>query len=169
MKYLTGIFFLYFFLSNVPTYSQEITFGDLIPDQYLPSGINPGESLECNRYFLLADSINKKVFQHRHFNPIPEYRCGNDNVSFTSSSVIEAVKEIPSGSILARMILDRSGRPVCCKVYVKDGVAPGKEVEQALGKLVFMPVYKKGEPAPVECRFIYDFQKPRLVGKKVND
>ena len=150
-----------------PAYSQHPTFGEMISDIFLPANINPKTPLDCALYFHIADSINERVFQLTGVNPIPNYRCGNDSLTYISSSFDKAVRDMPSGSILARLILDRSGRPVCCKAYVKDGVNPGKEVERAISKLMLTPGYRKGEPIPTECRFIYDFQTAKLHGRKI--
>ncbi|MBL7139083.1 MAG: hypothetical protein ISS17_09945 [Bacteroidales bacterium] len=164
---LTGLLSLVLFTMNL--FPQKTTFGDLIPDIYLPSTINPSELLDCNRYFQLADSINQRVFELTGVNPIPEYHCGNDTLSYLRSSIEETLKEISPGSVLARMIIDRTGSPVCCKVYMKETDSPGKQVEDALSKLTMVPCFRNGEPIPTECRFVYDFFAPRTYGKKIID
>lgn len=148
-------------------FSQKTTFGDLIPDKYLPSSIDPSDLLDCHSYFHLADSINHRVFERTGINPIPEYHCGNDTLSYIRSSINAYLNDLSPGSILARMIIDRNGSPVCCKVYMKGGDSPGKQVEDALSKLVMMPSFRKGEPIPTECRFLYDFLAPKTYGKKI--
>ena len=155
------------FLLTHPGFSQDLTFGDLIPDLYLPSKISPSTPLNCDRYFQLVDSINLRIFKLRGMNPLPEYRCGNDTLSHLAPSLEAAAREIAYGSILVRMIIDRMGRPVCCKVYVKEGGDPGKEVVSAFSRLKFTPVYLKGKAVASECRYIYDFSLPKLSGKKI--
>ncbi len=165
------ILFIFTFVLMIakPAFSQHPTFGEMISDILLPSNINPRTPLDCALYFHLADSINARVFQLTGTNPIPNYRCGNDSSTYISASFDEGVMDIPSGSILARLILDRSGRPICCKVYVKEGVNPGKEVGRAFSKMMLTPGYRNGEAIPTECRFIYDFQAAKLHGRKIID
>ncbi|MFH1297438.1 MAG: hypothetical protein ABIJ04_09225 [Bacteroidota bacterium] len=157
------------FLSGGSLFSQKTTFGDLIPGRYLPSSIHPAQLLDCNRYFQLADSINQSVFELTGINPIPGYHCGNDTLSYLRRSIEETLKEISPGSLLVRMIIDRTGSPLCCKVYMKGGDNPGKQVEDALSKLLMMPSYRNGKPIPTECRFIYDFMAPKTYGKRIID
>ncbi len=144
------------------SFSPSPTFGDLIPDIFLPPTVDRRAPLDCSQYFHLADSINKRVFQITGVNPLPPYRCGNDSLSFSHPTIQDALQDISPGSILFRMIIDRSGRPVCCKVYIKDGPDAGKELEQAFSKLTFMPGYRKGEPIVTECRFLYNLQEAKL-------
>ncbi len=150
-------------------FPQRTTFGDLIPRIYLPSSIDPSDLLDCHQYFQLADSINALGYSATGINPIPEYHCGNDTLSYRSSSIDKYVNELSPGSILARMIIDRSGSPVCCKVYMRGANKPDKEIADALSKLIMMPSYRNGDPIPTECRFLYDFLAPRIYGKKVDD
>ncbi|NQV01230.1 MAG: hypothetical protein HQ542_01170 [Bacteroidia bacterium] len=156
-------------LNNGNLFSQKTTFGDLIPELYLPSSINPSDLLDCSLYFHLADSINQRIYELTGINPVPDYHCGNDTLSYLLSSIEEFLKEVSPGSILARMIIDRTGSPLCCKVYMKGGDNPGKQVEDALSRLVMMPSYRNGEPIPTECRFVYDFLAPKTYGKRVID
>lgn len=164
---LTGLLSLVLFTGSL--FSQKTTFSDLIPDIYLPSTIDPSELLDCNRYFQLADSINHRVFELTGVNPIPEYHCGNDTLSYLRSSIEETLKEISPGTILIRMIIDRTGSPFCCKVYMKGGADPGKHVENALSKLIMMPSFRNGHPISTECRFVYDFIAPKTYGKRIID
>ncbi|MBN1197713.1 MAG: hypothetical protein JXA23_00075 [Bacteroidales bacterium] len=150
-------------------FPQQTTFGDLIPHNYLPSSIHPSDLLNCHKYFRLADSINAHVHELTGINPIPEYHCGNDTLSYSNSSIDNYVNELSPGSILARMIIDRSGSPVCCKVYMRGANKPDKEIADALSKLIMMPSYRNGQAIPTECRFLYDFLAPRTYGKKVID
>ena len=168
IKYVLLIFTLTLIFAK-PGFSQQPTFGEMISDVFLPSSIDAKTPLDCARYFHIADSINARVFQLTGVNPIPGYRCGNDSLTYTKASINEAILEIPSGSILARLIIDRYGQLICCKVYVKEGTNPGKEVERAFSKITLTPGYRNGEPIPTECRFIYDFQKPKLPSKKIID
>ena len=170
MKPHSIIFFCTFILIVCkPAYSQHPTFGEMLSNDFLPANINPKAPLDCARYFHIADSINAREFQLSGVNPIPNYRCGNDSLTYISASFADAVYEIPSGSILARLIIDRMGRPICCKVYVKDGANPGKEVERAFSKMMLTPGYRNGKPIPSECRFVYDFLSPKLHNQKVID
>ncbi|MBE0649180.1 MAG: hypothetical protein IH596_15515 [Bacteroidales bacterium] len=164
---LEGIFLLVVGLGNL--FSQKTTFGDLIPDRFLPSPIKPSDLLDCQRYFQLADSINTLVFGLTGINPIPEYHCGNDTSSYSRSSIDAYMKEVSPGSILARMIIDRNGLPLCCKVYMKGGDSPTKQIADALSKLIMMPSYRNGKPIPTECRFLYDFLAPRTYSRKSSD
>ncbi len=160
-------FTLVFFHGDL--FSQKPTFGDLIPNIYLPSAMDPSDPIDCHRYFQVADSINHHVFALTGINPIPVYHCGNDTLSYNRSSMDAYMNELSPGSILARMIIDRNGSPVCCKVYMKGGDSPGNQIEDALSKLIMMPSYQNGKPVPTECRFLYDFLAPRTYGKKVID
>ena len=168
IRYILLIFTLTLIFSK-PGISQQPTFGEMISDVFLPSSIDPKTPLDCARYFHIADSINERVFQLTGINPIPGYRCGNDSLTYIKASFDEAILEIPSGSILARLIIDRKGQPICCKVYVKEGTNPGKEVERAFSKMMLTPCFRNGKPIPTECRFIYDFQKPKLPSRKIID
>jgi len=150
-------------------FSQKTTFGDLIPEIYLPASISPSDLLDCNRYFQLADSINQRIYPLIGINPIPRFRGGSDTLSFNRASIEDALKEISIGAVLIRMILDRSGSPVCCKVYMKGGDTPGKQIEDAMSKLIMTPSYRNGIAVPTECRFVYDFLAPRTYGKKIID
>lgn len=160
---------LLFMQCPATTCAQKTTFGDLIPDVYLPAAINPDDPLDCSKYFQLADSINLQVFKLTGKNPIPQYHCGNDTLSYLRSSMDTYVQDLSLGAVLARMIIDRTGSPVCCKVYMKGGTTPDKQIADALSRLVMMPSYRNGEPIPTECRFLYDFLAPRTYGKNIID
>jgi len=149
------------------SYAQTTTFGDLIPDFFLPSSVRYDTPLDCELYFRLADSINLRVYNLTGINPIPDYRCGNDTMSFHTATIAESVRELPPGSILARMVIDRLGRPICCKIYSPDGQQAGKVIAEALSRLILTPGYRNGEAIPTECRFVYDFQAPQLHGRKI--
>lgn len=151
------------------SYGQHPTFGDLIPQKYLPHHIRPATPIDCDQYFHLADSINQSHYSLSGTNPVPGYLCGNDTITNNYGSIEEGMKELPRGVILARMIIDRNGIPVCCKVYSKDAGDPGKEVANSLSKLTFTPSYVKGMAIPTECRFVYDFQVPTLHHRKIID
>ena len=161
---LTGLICLVLFNGN--SFSQKTTFGDLIPARFLPSNVNPSDLLECNLYFHLADSINQRAFALTGVNPIPEYHCGNDSLSYLRSSIMEALREISPGTVLARMIIDRTGSPICCKAYMPGVDNAGKQIETALMRLEMIPSYRNGEPIPTECRFVYDFFAPRTYDRK---
>ncbi|MFH1160532.1 MAG: hypothetical protein V1733_06265 [bacterium] len=167
MRYRPALLIACSILVGVSTsFSQSPTFGDLIPDIFLPPTVDRGTPLNCSLYFYLADSINKRIFQITGVNPLPPYRCGNDSLSFSQPTIQDALQEISPGSILFRMIIDRRGRPVCCKVYIKEGPDAGKELEQAFSKLTFMPGYRNGQPIVTECRFLYNLQTAKLSTKK---
>ena len=147
--------------------AQTPTFGDLIPDVFLPPGMDQGDPLNCALYFHLADSINEHIFSITGRNPLPPYRCGNDSLSLTHPSIGDALKEISPGSILLRMIIDRKGRPVCSKVYIKEGPDAAKELEQAFARLTFMPGYRNGHPIATECRFLYNLMDAKFSMRKI--
>lgn len=161
---LVAILSLAIFNGNI--FAQKITFGDLIPGIYLPSSIRPSDHLDCGLYFHLADSINQHVFGLTGMNPVPWYHCGNDSLSYSRGSIDTYVNELSPGSILARMIIDRNGSPVCCKVYMRGSDKPDKQIADALSKLVMLPCYRNGEPIPTECRFLYDFLTSKTYGGK---
>jgi len=150
----------------LPSHSQQPTFGDLIPDLFLPSNVQRSAPLDCSLYFHLADSINRRVFQITGVNPLPSYRCGNDSLSFLRPTIQEVLNDVPPGSIFFRIIIDRRGKPVCNKVYIKDGPDAGKELEQAFSKLTLLPGYRNGEPIVTECRFQYNLQEAKLSMRK---
>ncbi len=164
---MLGILSLAFWSGDL--FSQKTTFGDLIPVNYLPSTINPADLLDCRIYFKIADSINHLGFNKSGINPIPEYHCGNDTLSYNRSSIENYVNEMSPGAILARMIIDRNGLPVCCKVYMRGADKPDKQIADALSKLIMMPSYRNGQPIPTECRFLYDFLAPRTYSRKSSD
>jgi|GEM_PF-931316 len=150
-------------------YSQQITFGDLIPPQYLPATIDPANRLNCETYFRLADSINAEAFGLTGTNPVPAYHCGNDTTSYGSRSIETYVNELSPGTILARMIIDRNGNPVCCKVYMRGVSKPDKELADAFSRMTMMPSFRNGRPIPTECRILYDFLAPKKPGGKTID
>ncbi|MFC2102107.1 hypothetical protein ACFLS7_03850 [Bacteroidota bacterium] len=164
--FLAGFLAMLFSTGNL--FCQKTTFGDLIPEFYLPDSINSSDLLDCNKYFHLADSINARMFPISGINPIPESHCGNDLKSYYNKSIEDYVQGLSPGSILARMIIDRNGSPVCCKVYMR-GSTPGKEIENALSKLIMTPCYRNGRPIPTECRFLYDFLSPRTSVRHTKD
>jgi hypothetical protein len=154
---------------NGDLFSQKTTFGDLIPTHYLPNTINPSDLLDCQIYFTIADSVNHLVYAKSGINPIPEYHCGNDTLSYNRKSIEGYVNEMSPGAILARMIIDRNGSPVCCKVYMRGADKPDKQIADALSKLIMMPSYRNGQPIPTECRFLYDFLSPKTSGRNIID
>jgi len=163
----TGLCSLLLFAGN--SFPQKTTFGDLIPVRYLPPGIKSSDPINCDRYFKLADSINQYVFNRTGKNPVPEFHCGNDTLTYSRRSIEDALNEISIGSVLARMVIDRSGSPVCCKVYMKGADNANKQVENTLSKLVMMPSFRNGEPIPTECRYVYDFLAPKTSGRNIID
>lgn len=167
-KYIQSIFVLTL-ISGINLYAQLTTFGDLIPPSLIPGSIQPTDILDCNRYFQVADSINRQIFKSTGMNPVPRYRGGTDTISYNRSSMEEALNDISLGAVLVRMIIDRTGSPVCCKVYMKGGDNPGKQIEGALSKLIFTPSYRQGQPVPTEYRFVYDFLAPKNPPRKIID
>lgn len=163
----TGLCSLLLFAGNI--FPQKTTFGDLIPVRYLPSGVRSTDPIDCDRYFHLADSINQHFYPITGINPIPEFHCGNDTLTYSRRSIEDAMNEISIGSVLARMVIDRSGSPVCCKVYMKGADNPNKQVESTLSKLILMPSFRKGEPIATECRYVYDFLSPKTSGRNIID
>jgi hypothetical protein len=166
LKLFTLCTFLYLYIPSI-CISQQLRYGDLFEYGELNWNKNTDDIIDCNDFFIIADTVTTRAFINHSCSIFPNIKGGILSVEKLKNYPKEAEQYQISGYIKIRALIDKNGNLYCYSIKTELGDPFIKQAESILKNLTFEKAVCNDKPVAYMIGFQvrYEFPKGRKEKK----